>query len=299
MTARTVKRPQFSPLRYPGGKSALFSLVSATVRANGASGGTYVEPYAGGAGIALGLLLLEQVERVVVNDLDPAIHAFWVAVTKHSEQFMAKLAGVSLSVDEWQRQRAVYLAADQDDPLSLGFATFFLNRTNRSGVLNAGVIGGQDQTGNYKIDARFNRATLLERCRLIALYSSRISISRKDGLEVIADHVGQPSTLVYADPPYYEKGSLLYLNAFDRADHEALAGVLNGAANGSWILTYDNHPEIAAMYEDRARHHIGVYYSVHEARKSSELLVTSDRLVLPEGFATAYVPQQNPLAARE
>jgi len=286
MNGRAVKRPQFSPLRYPGGKSALFSLVSATVRANGASGGTYVEPYAGGAGIALGLLLTEQVERVVVNDLDPAIHAFWVAVTQHSEKFMERLAGVTLSVAEWKRQRTVYLAADQDDPLSLGFATFFLNRTNRSGVLNAGVIGGQDQSGNYKIDARFNRATLLERCRLIALYSSRITVVRKDGLEVIEEHVGQPSTLVYADPPYYEKGSQLYLNAFGPGDHAALAALLNQEADGNWLLTYDDQPEIEALYSERRQFDIGVYYSVREARRTNELLVLSDTISLPEGFAT-------------
>jgi DNA adenine methylase len=287
VTARAVKRPQFSPLRYPGGKSALFGLLSATVRANGASGGTYVEPYAGGAGIALGLLLTEQVERVVVNDLDPAIYSFWMAVTKHSEQFMSKLASVKLDVDEWQRQRRVYLKADSDDALGLGFATFFLNRTNRSGVLNAGVIGGQDQTGNYKIDARFNRESLLGKYKLIARYSSRITVTKRDGLEVIAEHVEQPNTLTYADPPYFEKGSLLYLNAFGQADHEALADVLNEAKDGSWMLTYDDHPVIEAMYPDRSRFDIGVNYSVHAARKSSELLVTSDALILPDGYATA------------
>lgn len=287
MSTRVLKRPQFSPLRYPGGKSALFGMVSAAVRANGASGGTYVEPYAGGAGIALGLLITEQVERVVVNDLDPAIHAFWTAVTQHSDAFMRRLATVELSVSEWKRQREVYLSADQEDPLNLGFATFFLNRTNRSGVLNAGVIGGQNQSGNYKIDARFNRNTLLERCRLIALYSSRISVSKRDGLEVIADYVSQPKTLTYADPPYFEKGSQLYLNAFGAKDHSVLADLLNENAKGSWLLTYDNQPTIEELYAERRQFEIGVYYSVREARRTSELLVLSDTMCLPEGFATS------------
>lgn len=288
MTVREVKRPQFSPLRYPGGKSALFSMVSATVRANGASGGTYVEPYAGGAGIALGLLLTEQVERVVINDLDPAIYSFWVAVTSHSEAFMSQVADVELTVDEWQKQRSVYLAADQDDALGLGFATFFLNRTNRSGVMNAGVIGGQDQTGNYKIDARFNRDSLLQKCRLIAMYASRIKVSRLDGLAVIADHVNAPRTFTYADPPYFEKGSQLYLNAFETSDHAALAALLNEHSDGAWMLTYDDQPEIEALYADRRQMDIGVYYSVREARRTSELLVLSDALHLPEGFATEH-----------
>lgn len=250
-------------------------------------GGTYVEPYAGGAGIALGLLLTEQVERVVINDLDPAIYSFWVAVTKHSDEFMTRLAEVTLSVDEWQRQRRVYLTADQDDVLGLGFATFFLNRTNRSGVLNAGVIGGQDQSGNYKIDARFNRSTLLDRCRLIALYSSRIEVSQHDGLSVIADNVQRKKTLTYADPPYFEKGSQLYLNAFGPNDHATLAALLNDEADGNWLLTYDNQPQIETLYADRRQLDIGVYYSVREPRKTNELLVLSDSLNLPDGFATA------------
>lgn len=286
MTARAFKRPQFSPLRYPGGKSALFGMVSAAVRANGASGGRYVEPYAGGAGIALGLLLTEQVEQIVINDLDPAIYAFWRAVTERSEDFSKLLADVELSIDEWRRQRAIYVSADLDDELALGFATFYLNRTNRSGVLNAGVIGGQDQTGTYKIDARFNRESLLEKCRLIALYRSRIEVSRRDGLEVIADNVDRRQTLTYADPPYFEKGSQLYLNAFGVADHERLARLLNDHANGSWILTYDDHPEIEALYSERRQLDVGVYYSVREARRTNELLVLSDRAVMPEGFAT-------------
>jgi DNA adenine methylase len=286
VSPRTLKRPQFSPLRYPGGKSALFGLVSATIRENGVSGGTYVEPYAGGAGIALGLLLTEQVERVVINDLDPAIHAFWVAATQHTDELVSMLSAVELSVREWERQRATYLAADQDDPLSLGFATFFLNRTNRSGVLNAGVIGGKDQTGPYKMDARFNRDGLIQRCRLIGLYSSRIRVERRDGRNVIADALDAPRTFLYADPPYYEKGSQLYLNAFNASDHAALADDLNAAPHGMWMLTYDAHSEIEALYRNRKRFDVGVYYSVREARRSSELLVTSDSLKLPDGFVT-------------
>lgn len=275
------KRPQFSPLRYPGGKSALYGFVSQTLRLNGAAGGTYVEPYAGGAGIALGLLLSEQVERIVINDLDPAIYSFWAALTEQPERFMQKLRDVSVTVDEWHRQKAVYSSADQEDTLGLGFATFFLNRTNRSGVLNAGVIGGQQQTGNYKIDARFNRETLLKRCQLIGLYANRIQVSRRDGLEVIDEHLDHPRTLTYADPPYFEKGSSLYLNAFGPQDHADLAALLNANSGASWLLTYDEHPDIEALYPDRSRYGIGVHYSVHRARKSTELLVTSDGLKLP------------------
>ncbi|WP_285136004.1 DNA adenine methylase [Microbacterium sp. lyk4-40-TSB-66] len=290
MRAHTLRRPQFSPLRYPGGKSALYALVNSSVRANGASGGTYVEPYAGGAGLALGLLLTEIVESVVINDLDPAIYAFWRSVTSRSDEFMERVRTVALTMDEWHKQRQVYTQPSSHSDFDLGFATFFLNRTNRSGVLNAGVIGGRDQSGPYKIDARFNRDTLLERCRLVALYSDRIEVRNEDGLSIINEFAGQEKTFVYADPPYFEKGSQLYLNAFAAQDHADLATVLNERATTSWMLTYDAAPEIADLYSARRQYDIGVYYSVRGARKASELLITSDSFVLPDGFAAARVP---------
>ena len=275
---RSIKRPQYSPLRYPGGKTTLYPLVRDLVMANGAGGGTYVEPYAGGAGIALALLMSEQIERVVINDLDPALYAFWTAATQHPRDFQALLRETPLTIDEWQRQREIYRAGDSGDVLELGFAAFYLNRTNRSGVLTGGVIGGQSQTGNYKIDARFNRETLLNRCRLLGLYAGRIEVSRRDGRAVINDFVDEPNTFVYADPPYFEKGSQLYLNSFGLADHQALAETLNERPEGTWMLTYDVHDTIADLYRERRSFKVGINYSVREARASQELLVVSDTL---------------------
>lgn len=289
MTPRSLKRPQFSPLRYPGGKSALFGFVSEAIRENGFCDGTYVEPYAGGAGIALGLLMTELVESVVVNDLDPAIYSFWKAVTSDSERFVEKIRSTEISVREWHQQREIYLAADATSAFDLGFATFFLNRTNRSGVLNAGVIGGQAQTGPYKIDARFNRETLIERCRLLGLYSDRIIVRNDDGLKIIEEYTGQQDVFLYADPPYFEKGSQLYLNAFRNKDHDNLAKLLNSNADSVWMLTYDDAPEIVSLYPDRRKFNIGINYSVRAARKASELLVTSDSFALP---SAGYSPHQ-------
>ncbi|MBD8660496.1 DNA adenine methylase [Frigoribacterium sp. CFBP 8754] len=286
MIQKTRRRPQFSPLRYPGGKSALFGLVNSSVRENGATGGTYVEPYAGGAGLALGLLLTEHVESVVINDLDPAIYSFWRAVTRRSDEFMERVRSVELTMNEWNMQRHVYTHPSAHSDFDLGFATFFLNRTNRSGVLNAGAIGGKNQSGPYKIDARFNRATLLERCRLISLYSDRIDVRNEDGLAIIDEFAGRSKTFIYADPPYFEKGSQLYLNAFKKADHESLAQALNSRADSLWMLTYDDAPTISSLYSARRQFDIGVYYSVRNARKASELLIASDSFRLPEGHAT-------------
>lgn len=280
-SSRYLKRPVLSPLRYPGGKSYLYGTLRTVIRDNGLTSGAYVEPYAGGAGAALGLLITGQVSRIAINDLDPAIYAFWRAVVQDSSRFAEKLRDAKLDVEEWAKQRKVYLDEDRDNYLDLGFATFYLNRTNRSGTLNAGPIGGQNQTGNYKIDARFNKSTLLERLRLIALHASRISVSNKDGLSVIEEYAPQPATLVYADPPYFEKAGSLYLNSFTISDHCALAACLNRIHDSKWVLTYDNVPQVSELYSERRRLLVSLNYSAYRVMKAKEVMVISDSLSDP------------------
>lgn len=276
-----MKRPRLSPLRYPGGKSALYPLLRALIRENGFSEGTYVEPYAGGAGAALGLLVTGEVRRIVVNDKDPTVYAFWKAAVTEPAAFSRLVADARLSVDEWHRQKDTYINADRADYLALGFATFYLNRTNRSGVLNGGPIGGLDQTGNYKIDARFNKATLLERLRLIETHARRIRVTKRDGISVIKEYASKPSTFIYADPPYFTKAGSLYMNAFKPEDHSNLSACLNGLSNGHWMLTYDNVSDIEQLYRDRSRHLISLSYSAHHIATASEVLVLSDGLEVP------------------
>ena len=277
-TSKVAKRPRISPLRYPGGKAALYPRLREIIRNNGLVGCTFVEPYAGGAGAALSLLVTGQVERVVINDLDPAIAALWSTVVHEPSVIIERIRKVRLDVKEWRKQKAIYMAGDQSEPSKLGFATFYLNRTNRSGVLNGGPIGGLDQTGNYKIDARFNRDDLEERIRIISLYSDKISIMNCDGLKVIRDALRASKVFVYADPPYFEKAGSLYLNAFKPRDHQALATVLNDRANKNWVLTYDNAPQLPFLYPDRLRKEFALYYSAHRITKATEVMVFSDSL---------------------
>ena len=181
-------------------------------------------------------------------------------------------------VREWKKQREIYVAADPADSASLGFATFYLNRTNHSGVLNGGPIGGLDQRGKYKIDARFNRDALVERIRILALYASQISVSSVDGVQVIRRYAKKKKTFIYSDPPYFEKAGSLYLNAFSAADHERLAMTLNGFAGGAWLLTYDNVPRVGDLYPDRRRRTFPLHYSAHRVVKATEIAVLPDSI---------------------
>lgn len=274
----SIRRPRISPLRYPGGKSALYPRLRQLIRNMDLSGCTYVEPYAGGVGAGLGLLVTGQVERVIINDLDPAIYSFWKTLCDDTDWLIEQIKTVDLNVDEWRKQHEIYKQADPNKRRELGFATFYLNRTNRSGVLNAGPIGGFKQTGAYKISARFNREHLCERIRILGLYSQVIIPTMKDGIDVINKYAEQENTFIYADPPYFEKARSLYLNAFEQEDHNALAQVLNNHKDSPWLLTYDNVPQVDELYIDRRKKRFQLNYSANRVMKATEVAVFSDSL---------------------
>ncbi|HET9895291.1 MAG TPA: DNA adenine methylase [Streptosporangiaceae bacterium] len=275
-----------SPLRYPGGKATLAGFFEQTINALGLNKPTYIEPYAGGAGAGLELLLKGVVGTVVINDLDPAIHACWRAMVKESEDFLKLLAQTSLNIDEWKKQREIYRRRhDMDvDPLALGFATFYLNRTSRSGVLGAGVIGGLAQQGSYKIDARYDKDALKARIEKLAEFSGKIRVTKQDGAARLREYLPKDNVFAYVDPPYVEKGSSLYMSAFKEEDHIALAGVLNGHANTNWVLTYDVADLIRSLYKARDVSEFRLLYSAHlrgtrdelKRASASELIVLSN-----------------------
>ncbi len=264
-----------SPLRYPGGKAALAGFFGDIIRTLGIERARYIEPYAGGVGAGIALLRRGIVEDLVINDIDPAVHAFWKSAVERNEQFINMVISTPLTIEEWQKQREVYRSRDESDLLRLGFAFFFLNRTNRSGILNAGVIGGQRQDGKYKIDARFNRATLVERLAAIGEFRDRITVSDLDGRTVIQRYAGDGQAFMYIDPPYVQAGSQLYLNAFDGRDHKALAAIVNAVDKANWLMTYDTAPLIESLYRDQFQCRLELTYSARYPGQAEELLVAS------------------------
>lgn len=276
----TNKRNQkfhFSPLRYPGGKTFLFPFFDYVIKENGLERVTYVEPFAGGAGAALALLFLEKVDHIVINDLDKAIYSFWKSAIFDSAKFIRKIQLTPVTINEWKRQKAIY-SNSRAPRFERGFATFFLNRTNVSGILNGGPIGGIKQIGNYKIDARFNKEKLAERIHLLSLYKNRISIFNEDGLDLVGDYLKEKNTLIYLDPPYFEKGATLYLNHYKKDNHEALANRLNNNPDAFWLLTYDNKQEIKSLYPDRRIVNFSLNYNAYKPRKGREVMIMSDAI---------------------
>jgi DNA adenine methylase len=278
----------FSPLRYPGGKQILARVLGHLIRLNDRDGGIYVEPYAGGAGAALSLLFGEYVKRVVINDADSRVYAFWDAALNRTDELLKLIRETPLTVEEWKRQRQLYLKPGRASKVRVGFAAFFLNRCNRSGIIgNAGLIGGLNQTGKWKIDARFNRDDLARRVERIARYRERIELFNLDATELLKTEMPKPSwadrAFVYLDPPYYSKGSQLYLNHYTPAAHAALADYLS-EVTFPWVMSYDNALQIRKLYAGYRQVSFNLGYSAREWKIGKELLIIPDHVRFPTAW---------------
>jgi DNA adenine methylase len=279
--------PEFaSPLRYPGGKAGLSPLLARIIQLNDQQDGIYAEPYGGGAGAALRLLFGEYVSRILINDLDSCVVAFWRAILNQTKKFLEMLDGVPVTLDEWHRQRAIYLQSNRHSQLSVGFATFFLNRCNRSGIIvDGGPIGGTSQKGTWKIDARYYRETIRQRIEKIASYKDPISVSNLDAIDFLKTVVSPLSehakVFVYLDPPYYRKGDFLYLNSYSEADHAELSTYVVCAHKYRWLISYDNVAPIRRLYRGLRQVSFRLRYTAYERRTGKELLICRPELMIP------------------
>jgi len=279
-----------SPLSYPGGKSSMAGLLSNVRRINQLGGHAVAEPFAGGAGASLSLLYREDTPEVHINDIDGAIHDFWWTIVNRPRPFLALLRTTRVSMAEWHRQRDTYRRTSGVSRLRRGFAAFYLNRCNRSGIImNGGPIGGVKQTGKWKLGARFNKQELEKRCARVGEYGDRIHVSQVDGIDFIVGH-DQDSVFLFVDPPYYGKGPTLYLNKLDHAYHERLACQLRGMRDGAWVLTYDDCPEIRRMYSGWASiRPFSLRYVASKRRKGREVMITPHWMQLPEKQTSAAI----------
>lgn len=279
-----MKQQFYSPLRYPGGKGKLLKFVKDLIVHNGLEDGSYSEPYAGGASVALGLLFDDYVSEIHINDIDEGIYSFWHSIIHNTDDFLKKIWETPLTIEEWRKQSYIHKHKSEFEALDIGFSTFYLNRTNRSGVLNGGVIGGLDQTGNYKIDARFNKDGLSKRIIRIASYKKFINVYRQDAVDFITKILPSKKKkgLIFLDPPYYVKGQRLYTNFYKHEDHEKVANAIKSSPHKHWIVTYDSAEEINEIYDMKNKITYNLRYSISQkSSKGSEFLFYSDDILLP------------------
>ena len=277
----------YSPLRYPGGKNKLAKFIAKICIDNNIHN-HYVEPYAGGAAVALYLLMEDKVSKITINDFDRSIYAFWYSVLKNTKKLCDLIEETGITIENWQKAKEVQKNKKNATLLELGFSTFFLNRTNISGIINAGVIGGIEQKGKYKMNCRFNKKDLINRIKKIAKYKKNITIYNLNAIELIKKIQKKESclqTIFYFDPPYYLKGSSLYVNYYNHADHEEIARMIKKIKKSEWIISYDNASQIQKIYSWVNRKiEYSVSHTACEAKIGKEVLFFSKNLKFQKGI---------------
>lgn len=266
-----------SPFRYPGGKAFLYKYLVQRLERLTSPERLYAEPFCGGAGAAVILLKLGAVSHLHLNDVDPRVYSAWKAILEETDRFVDAIYSTPVNLESWYDARAVVQEASRYT-FELGFSTFFLNRTSRSGIVSgAGPIGGYDQRGNWKLDARFNRESLSDRVKWLGSVKDAITLTGEDALTFLSrssTRLPLDRTLFFVDPPYVTAGGRLYLNAMDSGKHVALSDMLQNGMLPHWVLTYDDHPLIRQLYAKHTINELAVTYSLQLKRKEREVLIT-------------------------
>jgi len=270
----------YSPLRYPGGKGRLSNCFENIIKRNKLKCNTYVEGYAGGASIALSLLIEGHAKKIIINDIDRSIYAFWYSVLHKTDKLCNLIKTTPVNIPVWKKQKMIQKNKEKSNLLELGFSTLFLNRTNRSGIMKAGVIGGLNQDGPWKMNVRYNKKDLINKIRKIAAYRDRVRLYNLDSIKLIKSlkNKTRGKTLYYFDPPYYNKGKDLYLNHYKPEDHAKVSEEITKIIKSKWIVTYDNVDKIRSLYKGYKKIKFNIHYSAGKPKKGEEIMILCKNL---------------------
>lgn len=275
------ERVVLSPLRYPGGKRRLVPYVAAALAANDLRPDVFVEPFAGGASVALELLATDEVQSIGLAELDPYVASFWETVFFDTDWLCRQVASIEVSLDAWRRMKSGRFRSRRSQAL----ACLYLNRTSFNGTLHprAGPIGGMSQSSGYPIDCRFPRERLVRRIRMCAQFADRVAFIRhEDALGAVAyarRRLRGKSLFYYFDPPFWAKSSFLYRHAFTHQDHQRLATAVRYLRE-PYLLSYDPAPEVRELYAGRSEltvETVELLYTATQRTAESELVITNLR----------------------
>lgn len=245
-------KPLLSSLRYPGSKRRLVGYIREALQANELKPSLYVEPFVGGASVALQLMQDGLVSKVILVDRDPWIASFWHTVFFDTDWLVQQVETMEVTLEKWQQFKQSTPTTIRDQALT----GFYLNRTSFSGILEAkaGPLGGKSQKSDYKIDCRFPRETLVRRIEQAAAHREKVhavwNCSWEAGVAKIRDaqqagNLPTQDVFFYFDPPFFEKAEDLYRFYFVEDDHKALRDFLLRLED-KWILSYDSADQVEA-----------------------------------------------------
>ena len=297
----------FSPLRYPGGKTCLAPKLDEAMQKYFPHNKNiiFVEPYAGGAGASLSLLFSNKVDKIIINDRDRAIFTFWKVAVQNTNYLIRKIKQTKITIAEWHKQKSIYTQREkllhnlpgktpqQTNILSkkaqarsiyissqnekkLAFATLFLNRTNRSGIMRGGPIGGMTQSGKWKIDERFTKKTIIERLQKIHKFKDKIKVLDWDGIKLLRKlekKKNKDRYFIFLDPPYFQKGRSLYLNNYGNQEHEELSNFLINSSLGKWLMTYNDTNYIKDLYKKMTKIKFKIQHDAYRSAVGREIMI--------------------------
>jgi DNA adenine methylase len=281
-TGLPARRAILSPLRYPGGKRRLVPYVAAAMRANNLVPDLFVEPFAGGASVALELAELGLVKQIALCDLDPWVASFWQTVFEDCDWLCNKVETIDVTLATWDRLKRTRAKGRRWQAL----ACLYLNRTSFNGTLHhqAGPIGGRTQQGAYDLACRFPRARLISRiraCERLAAAGKVAWVACEPALAAITRarshaHREGLSMFTYLDPPFWAKSSKLYRYSFVEGEHDELAEALRWLRE-PWLLSYDLSPEVNALYQrhDVRRARVELVYTGTQRTAYEELVIAN------------------------
>lgn len=246
------KKISTSPLRYPGSKQKFCSTLYEIMRANNLKPSLFIEPFAGGASVSLFMLQHNYVEKIALIEKDPLVASFWHTVFFNSEWLIKEIKKLNISLEEWHYFKKYKPRTKKTQALKC----LFLNRTNFSGILKAGPIGGQKQISEYKINCRFNKNAIIEKIKILSQYKDRVLFvdegDYRDSLDKRKKYINE-STFIYFDPPYVNKAKDLYNFYFKEQDHLNLKKLIK-SLNSYWLLSYDYEPPLSDLYKNFAQY---------------------------------------------
>lgn len=271
-----------SPLRYPGAKRRLAHYVQEVIRLNGLAPKLFVEPFAGGASVALQLLQDGLVDKVALGEKDTLVASFWKTVFSEPDWLIGQLERVTVNLETWDRFRSRIPPTRRERAL----ACIFLNRTSFSGILapTSGPLGGRRQASKYKIDCRFPVATLAKRIRQCAALGDRVLfVHRGDWAATLrraeSEGLDDGDVFFYFDPPFYRNAERLYRCYFSDDEHRALHERATSLRH-PWLMSYDPATFIIDLYNSNGDgpKHVDLLYSAsgtEKPRRARELIITN------------------------